>query len=188
MYVTFPCKHDTHFDFAPMCRVSCFINVICSYLHIAVSNTISMSYDIRVNQQQHDVHHRCLLRFMLLNLYFSVYYCVNHCLSFFCFGDYVVHFSSICASDYPCVSLNFSSLITYKVLVFSHEHYIIILSRNESGRFGALKSDSTHHFFRNVCTKSGSLRSSQFSGCWLIVSVYILMSFDFPFLRLFGVR
>jgi nitrogen fixation-related uncharacterized protein len=29
------------------------------------------------------------------------------------------------------------------------------LNRNESGRFGALKSDSTHHFFRNACTKSG---------------------------------
>jgi hypothetical protein len=26
---------------------------------------------------------------------------------------------------------------------------------------------------------------SQFSGCWLILSVYILMSFDFPFVRLF---
>ena len=39
------------------------------------------------------------------------------------------------------------------------------LNRNESGRFGALKSDSTHHFFRNACTKSGSLRFSQFSGC-----------------------
>jgi ABC-type cobalamin transport system permease subunit len=59
------------------------------------------------------------------------------------------------------------------------------LSRNERGRFGALKSDSTHHFFRNACTKSGSLRFSQFSGCWLILSVYILMSFDFPFVRLF---
>jgi hypothetical protein len=45
--------------------------------------------------------------------------------------------------------------------------------------------DSTHHFFRNACTKSGSLRFSQFSGCWLILSVYILMSFDFPFVRLF---
>jgi hypothetical protein len=55
------------------------------------------------------------------------------------------------------------------------------LSRNERGRFGALKSDSNHHFFRNACTKSGSLR---FSGCWLILSVYILMSFDFPFVRL----
>ena len=32
-------------------------------------------------------------------------------------------------------------------------------------RFGALKSDSTHHFFRNACTKSVSLRFSQFSGC-----------------------
>jgi hypothetical protein len=27
------------------------------------------------------------------------------------------------------------------------------LNRNESGRFGALISDSTHHFFRNACTK-----------------------------------
>jgi hypothetical protein len=37
-------------------------------------------------------------------------------------------------------------------------------SHNERGRFGTLKSDSTHHFFRNACTKSGSLRFSQFSG------------------------
>jgi hypothetical protein len=50
------------------------------------------------------------------------------------------------------------------------------------------KKTSTHHFFRNACTKSGSLRFSQFSGCWLILSVYIIMSFDFPFVRLFGVR
>ena len=27
------------------------------------------------------------------------------------------------------------------------------------------KSDSAHHFFRDACTKSGSLRFSQFSGC-----------------------
>jgi hypothetical protein len=32
-----------------------------------------------------------------------------------------------------------------------------------SGRFGAEKSDSTHHFFGNACTKSGPLRFSQFS-------------------------
>ena len=62
------------------------------------------------------------------------------------------------------------------------------LNRNESGRFSSLKSDSTHHFFRNACTKSGSLQFSQFSGCWLILFVYILMSFDFPFIRLLGVR
>ena len=67
-------------------------------------------------------------------------------------------------------------------------NYIATLSRNERGRFDALKSDSTYHFFRNACTKSGSLQFSQFSGCWLILSVYILMSFDFPFVRLFGVR
>ena len=47
------------------------------------------------------------------------------------------------------------------------------LNRNECGRFGALKSDSTHHLFGNACTKSGSLRFLQFSGCWLILSVYI---------------
>jgi hypothetical protein len=46
---------------------------------------------------------------------------------------------------------------------------------NKLGLFGALKSDSTHHFFRNACTKSGSLRFSQFSGCWLILSVYIII-------------
>jgi hypothetical protein len=57
-----------------------------------------------------------------------------------------------------------------------------------SGRFGDVKSYSTHHFFGNTCTKSGSLRFSQFSDCWLILFVYILMSFDFPFKRLFGVR
>jgi hypothetical protein len=34
--------------------------------------------------------------------------------------------------------------------------------------------------FRNACTKSGTLRFSQFSGCWLILSVYILMSLTFP--------
>jgi hypothetical protein len=27
-----------------------------------------------------------------------------------------------------------------------------------------------------------------FSGCWLILSVYMIVSFDFPFVRLFGVR
>jgi hypothetical protein len=34
-----------------------------------------------------------------------------------------------------------------------------------SGRFGAVKSDSTHHFFRNAYAKSGPLQFSQFSGC-----------------------
>jgi hypothetical protein len=77
-----------------------------------------------------------------------------------------------------------SSIVINTVIVTAPE----TLSRNERGRFGALKSDSTHHFFRNACTKSGSLRFLQFSGCWLILSVYILMSFDFPFVRLFGVR
>ena len=62
------------------------------------------------------------------------------------------------------------------------------LNRNGSGRFGAVKSDSTHHFFGNACTKLGPLRFSQFSGYWLIFSVFCLMSFAFPFGRLLGVR
>ena len=62
------------------------------------------------------------------------------------------------------------------------------LSFTRFWRNSALKFDSTHYFFRNASAKSGSLRFSQFSGCWLIFFVYILMSFDFPFVRLFGVR
>jgi hypothetical protein len=54
------------------------------------------------------------------------------------------------------------------------------MSRNENGRFGALKSDSTHHFFRNACTKSGSLRFSQFSGCWLFCLFIYLWVLTFP--------
>jgi hypothetical protein len=42
--------------------------------------------------------------------------------------------------------------------------------------------------WRYVGYTSGSLRFSQFSGFWLIFSVYIIMSFDFPSVRLFGVR
>ena len=48
--------------------------------------------------------------------------------------------------------------------------------RNESGRFGALKSDSTHHFFRNACTKSGSLRFSVFR---LLTDFVCLYNYEF---------
>ena len=51
--------------------------------------------------------------------------------------------------------------------------YLRRKKKYESRRFGALKSDSTHHFVRNTCTKSVSIQFSQFSGCWLILSVYI---------------
>jgi hypothetical protein len=53
---------------------------------------------------------------------------------------------------------------------------------------GAQLTPNIRRLYLNACTKSGSLRFSQFSGCWLILSVYIIMSFDFPFVRLFGVR
>jgi hypothetical protein len=70
------------------------------------------------------------------------------------------------------VVLGYSRKASYTLTKIKYNN-ILPLSRNESGRFGALKSDSTHYFFRNACTKSGSLRFSQFSGCWLILSVYI---------------
>jgi hypothetical protein len=46
-------------------------------------------------------------------------------------------------------------------------------NRKRSGRFSAVKSDSTHHFFGNACTKSGPLRFSQFSG-WLMSGIIFL--------------
>ena len=74
--------------------------------------------------------------------------------------------------------------------IFYVHLFMLLLLHNYVPTFKStsLKSDSTHHFFRNACTKSGSLRFSQFSGCWLILSVYIIMSFDFPFVRLFWDR
>jgi hypothetical protein len=44
-----------------------------------------------------------------------------------------------------------------------------------------LKSDSTHHFFRNACTKSGSLRFSQYSGCWLIFLLHLCTKMTFQY-------
>jgi hypothetical protein len=95
----------------------------------------------------------------------------------------------VCKRAHVLLWYCFDNYFTYFVPVFKYYYSDSgTFERNESGRFGALKSDSTHHFFRNACTKSGLLRFSQFSGCWLILSVYIIMSFDFPFVRLFGVR
>ena len=58
-------------------------------------------------------------------------------------------------SNFRCSN---QKIITLNVLLDDMDdiHCITLLS---------LKSDSTHHFFRNACTKSGSLRFSQFSGC-----------------------
>ena len=58
-----------------------------------------------------------------------------------------------------------TSLTTILPILFLYLNTVTVtaepLNRNESGRFGALKSDSIHHFFRNSCTKSGLLRFSQ---------------------------
>jgi hypothetical protein len=52
----------------------------------------------------------------------------------------------------------------------------VTLNRNERARFGELKSDSTHHFFRNACTKSGSL---QFSVFRLLTDFVCLYTYEF---------
>ena len=67
-------------------------------------------------------------------------------------------------------------LTTILPILFLYLNTVIVTAgdfeRNGSGRFGALKSDSTHHFFRNACTKSGSLRFSQFSGFFVCLYNY----------------
>ena len=56
------------------------------------------------------------------------------------------------------------------------------MSRNERGRFGALKSDSTHHFFRNACTKSGHYGFHSFPVVnWFCLFIYLWV-FTFPLL------
>jgi len=60
-----------------------------------------------------------------------LFFCVLLCKSLFVFFVLAIILSvflRFAVSDYPCVSLNFSSLIKYKVFLFSHEHYIIILN------------------------------------------------------------
>jgi hypothetical protein len=62
------------------------------------------------------------------------------------------------------VSLTFTSLSLVLLLQLVYlfcssiviNTVIVTLRRNERGRFGALKSDSTHHFFRNA-SMSGTL-------------------------------
>ena len=58
-----------------------------------------------------------------------------------------------------------TALTTILPILFLYLNTIIVtaepLNRNESGKT-SLKSDSTHHFFRNACTKSGSLRFHSF--------------------------
>jgi hypothetical protein len=71
----------------------------------------------------------------------------------------------------PCLS----AVLSFLTLLFSTGIGFSALNTARSAY--RLKSDSTHHFFRNACTKSGSLRFSQFSGCWLILSV--LYNYEF---------
>jgi hypothetical protein len=72
-----------------------------------------------------------------------------------------------------CLFSNFKLFLQYYRWLFS----VCVLIWSAIITKYILKSDSTHHFFRNTCIKSGSLRFSQFSGCWLIFSVYILLTF-----------
>jgi hypothetical protein len=62
-------------------------------------------------------------------------------------------------TNYPNIFFSGMPLLTYQLQVeVRRKHVQVLLLWNKR------KSDSTDHFFRNACTKSGSLRFSQFSG------------------------
>ena len=108
---------------------------------------------------------------------------VDHCLSFciFSFGHCVVCSFSIYGFWLPLWYLQ----TLHRAVKFLRLKWVRPYAGSGGlNLIGAVKSDSTHHFFGNVCTKSGPLQFSQFSGCWLILSVCLLMSFAFPFVRL----
>jgi hypothetical protein len=73
-----------------------------------------------------------------------------------------------------------TALTTILPILFLYLNTVIVTAgtfeRNESGRFGAIKSDSTHHFFRNACTKSGSLRFPSFR---LLTDFVCLYNYEF---------
>jgi hypothetical protein len=99
------------------------------------------------------------------------------------FNFKIINFPNMCSN----ILYTFSLYENPSFIIFSAEtEYISTRSWYRNINF--LRDRIRRNFFRNACTKSGSLRFSQFSGCWLILSVYILMSFDFPFVRLFGIR
>ena len=119
------------------------------FLHLSLSIILNMIILQPVSSSESSSQKLMIIGSMtLLSMQFSLQYSfsiLTTCSSAF------VHTSFVIFPKAACVS----SLTSFnrKVVLF------------ESGRFGALKSDSTHHFFRNACTKSGSLRFSQFSGC-----------------------
>ena len=71
------------------------------------------------------------------------------------------------SSEYtsPRLLISITRLSIIGVLTLSPALMLEIVRSFHRYKRTALKSDSTHHFFRNTCTKSGSLRFSQFSGC-----------------------
>ena len=90
-------------------------------------------------------------------------------------------------------------LLLYCVVFYNYDLNMVILDvwMCKQDRCYSAIPDIASGFNGRLCCNvfiffflSGSLRFSQFSGCWLILSVYvfILMMFDFPFVRLFGVR
>jgi hypothetical protein len=62
----------------------------------------------------------------------------------------------------------FSIFALWKSIVY----YRLCRDRIFFGRFGAVKSYSTHHFFGNACTKSGPLRFPVFDWFCLFVDLW----------------
>ena len=65
-----------------------------------------------------------------------------------------------------------SSIVINTVIVTAEP-----LSRNESGRFGTLKSDSTHHFFRKCLYQARVI--TVFTVFWLLTDFVYLYNYEF---------
>jgi hypothetical protein len=90
-----------------------------------------------------------------------------------CYQDFVIS-SSFLESDWGQYELDMARMhmfqqnremlivITLEEMSISRMPAKLCLYAKRSGE-NIVSSDSTHHFFRNACTKSGSLRFSQFS-------------------------
>ena len=62
-------------------------------------------------------------------------------------------------------SITKSYILNIKIRPLVTEYALTIKLVGGTSSTHSFNPDSTHHFFRNACTKSGSLRFSQFSGC-----------------------
>jgi hypothetical protein len=100
---------------------------------------------------------------------------------------------SLVLSSVPCrMYITFICILPqYTYIVFYMQYKMYILFQFQYAFFHIslhCQRSSTDRLWSLNFMKRNIKTEIQFSGCWLILSVYIIMSFDFPFVRLLGVR